>query len=153
MISAIEEAVATVILAGLMEDETVSEIDYEVLTMTRRTEAAQDRTSVVVEIAQGDFPNSKLLNVIAQIMVATPANFEGTSLENHRAMEMAVNAIFDRDATIDGETVKDLLSDEIEARTNEAYTGGGYYREELTTANDDTTWMGTIQVKIAIRQD
>jgi hypothetical protein len=153
MITAIEQAVANVIEAALAEDTTVSAIDYEVLTMTRRTEAAQDRTSVVVSVQQGDRTQVQLIDLIAEILVATPARNEGTTLTEHRTMEAAVDRVFSPGTQIDGDDVKDVLATEIETLTDEAYTGGGFFNEGWTPGREDTMWMPTLRVKIgAVRE-
>ena len=148
MISAIEQAVANVIEAALAEDETVSAIDYEVIPMTRRTEVAQDRTSVVVGVQQGDRTQVQLIDLVAEILVATPAKNEGTSLADHRTMEAAVDRVFSPGTQIDGDDVKDVLATEIETLTDEEYTGGGFFNQGWTPGREDTMWMPTLSIKI-----
>lgn len=153
MIAAIEQAVANVIEAALAEDTTVSAIDYEVLPMTRRTEAAQDRTSIVVGVQQGDRTMVQLIDLIAEIVVATPAKNEGTSVAEHRTMEAAVDRVFSPGTQIDGDDVKDVLAAEIETLTDEAYTGAGFFNQGWTPGREDTAWMPVLTIKIGAVRD
>lgn len=154
MITDLEDAVAATVTAALAEDATVTAIPYSVWSSTTREEVPGDRTVVAVRVQQGDRSMVALVDAIAEIFVATPANNASTSIASHRAMEKAVDRVFSPGTTI-GEapvTVAAYLSTEIEARLD-GYTGGGFFNEGWQPGRDDTNFQPTLRVKIgAVRE-
>jgi hypothetical protein len=156
MITDLEEAVAATITAVLAEDATISAVPYVVRASTTRAEVPGDRTVVAVRVQQGDRSMVALIDAVAEIIVATPANNEDTSIAGHKLVEKAVDRVFSPGTEIgEGEeavTVSAHLSGEIEDRIA-GYTGGGFFNEGWAPGRDDTNFLPVLRVKVgAVRE-
>ena len=153
MITDLEEAVAATITAALALDDSIAAVPYVVWASTTRSEVPGNKTVVAVRVQQGDRSMVALLDGVAEIFVATPANNEDTSIAGHKLMEKAVDRVFSPNTEIgEGITVAAYLSDEIEDRLT-GYTGGGFFNEGWQPGRDDTNFQPTLRIKIgAVRE-
>lgn len=156
MITNLEEAVAATIEAALDEDATIAAVPYVVWASTTRDEVPGNKSVIAVRLQQGDRSMVALIDAVAEIFVATPANNEDTPISGHRLLEQAVDRVFSPGTTIGtGEaekTVAAYLSDEIEARIV-GYTGGGFFNEGWQPGRDDTAFQPALRVKIGAVRD
>ena len=153
MITDLEEAVAATITAALALDATIAAVPYVVWASTTRSEVPGNKTVVAVRVQQGDRSMVALIDAVAEVFVATPANNESTSIASHKLMEKAVDRIFSPGTEIgEGITVAAYLSTAIEAAIA-GYTGGGFFNEGWQPGRDDTNFQPTLRVKIgAVRE-
>ena len=154
MITDLEEAVAATITAVLAEDASIAAVPYVVRASTTRAEVPGDRTVVAVRLQQGDRSMVALIDAVAEIIVATPANNEDTSIAGHKLIEKAVDRVFSPGTTIGDEdvTVAAYLSTQIETKID-GYTGGGFFNEGWAPGRDDTNFLPVLRVKVgAVRE-
>lgn len=156
MITDLEDAVAAVVSAVLEEDASLSAVDYVVRSSTTRAEVPGNASVVAVRLQQGDRSMVALIDAIAEIFVATPANNEDTPLANHRLLEKAVDRIFAPGTVVgeggDEETITEALAAEIESRVP-GYTGGGFFNEGWQPGREDTYFQPSLRVKIGAVRD
>lgn len=156
MITDIEEAVAAVVTAALDADATLTGVPYEVRASTTRAEVPGNASVVAVRVQQGDRRMVALVDVIAEIFVATPSHNEDTSLANHRKVEQAVERVFSPGTTIgeaeEEQTIGEALIEQIESRLD-GYSGGGFFNEGWQPGREDTMWMPSLRVKIGVVRD
>lgn len=156
MITDLEDAVAAVVEAVLSEDAALSAVDYVVRSSTTREEVPGNASVIAVRVQQGDRSMVALIDAIAEIFVATPANNEDTPLANHRLLEKAVDRVFAPGTILgeggDEETIAQALATEIETRID-GYTGGGFFNEGWQPGREDTYFQPSLRVKIgAVRE-
>jgi hypothetical protein len=156
MITDLEDAVAAVVRAAMLEDASIAAVPY-VVRSSRSRETVPGNASVIgVRIQQGDRSMISLFDGIAEIFVNTPINNEDTSMAGHQLLEQAVERVFSP-GTVVGEdeeekSIAAALSDAIEAHVS-GYTGGGFFNEGWTPASEETYWAPSLRVKIGAVRD
>jgi hypothetical protein len=156
MITDLEEAVAAVITAALADDASIAAVPYVVRSSTTREEVPGNASVIAVRMQQGDRTMVALLDGIAEIFVATPANNEETSVAGHRLLEQALDRVFSPGTTIGEDeaeqSIAAALSDEIEARIT-GYTGAGFFNQGWQPAREETYFQPSLTVKIGAVRD
>lgn len=156
MITDLEEAVASVVRAAMLEDTSIAAVPYTVRSSTTRDVEPGNASVIAVRLQQGDRTMASLFESIVEIFVATPANNEDTSVAGHKLLEQAVERVFSPGTTVGTgaslKTISAALSDAIEAQVV-GYTGGGFFNEGWTPAREDTAWTPSLRVKVGAVRD